>query len=349
MRRLISTVIVVGATVSAAAQAAPKDVLQPLQLSNESIRFDRGDYVIDLAGQRAAVQIRSMPSDHGYLSFVVLVLNTGPDPVNLDVGNFRVTGGTQPIRVLTRAEMQQRAERRAGWAKFFTSLGGALVASAQANQRNDYSVVTTTPYGTIHSSISTPCYGCQLAAGYTLARTDGRLAEIRGTLDQTRAALGEQMLQLTTIDPGRVYGGRIFLDKFNQTSARELHLTMTVGQESFEFGFRFAPAGSPTPSYRMVTPSTPVPLAPVPAGPAPIYASSVRMAPPPVATPQPAAVTVPGTIARAPLPPGRASPSGGVSAAIRAKWTRYYRALLASGTAASEAKLIADGEFGPID
>ena len=76
-RNLRGAVAIVAIATPIAAQATPADVLQPIQAGAENVRFDRGDYIVDLPGRRAAVQIRAMPSDHGQLSFVVAVMNTG--------------------------------------------------------------------------------------------------------------------------------------------------------------------------------------------------------------------------------------------------------------------------------
>ena len=79
-------------------------MLQPVQSGSENVRFDRGDYIVDLPGSRAAVQLRSV-NENGGLSFDVFILNTSSAPINIDVGNIRVDGVNEPVRVLTRAEL----------------------------------------------------------------------------------------------------------------------------------------------------------------------------------------------------------------------------------------------------
>lgn len=339
-------------SVAVSAHAATSDVLQPIQLGNEFVRFDRGDYVIDLPGQRAAVRIRSMPDDHDYMSFVVAVLNTGSQPINVDVGNIRIEGTKEAVRVLTRAEMQQKAERRAGWAKFFTNFGSVLVASSQASQRNYYSATTVTRYGIINTQLSAPCYGCQAAANETIARAQDRIAQIQGTLDSQRDRLSQQMLQLTTVDPGQYYGGRIFLTRFKHEANGQMRLIVTIDGEAFQFGFRFAPSGAATPTYRM-TVATRYPAAPAPA-PTPAYENA------PAATPSSAA-PLPQFAASAPPPANLrvnqsplsqptidAATTRVVYNANSNKWHRYYTTLLESGVSKNDAKKMADEEFGSI-
>lgn len=344
-RNLRGAVAIVAIATPIAAQATPADVLQPIQAGAENVRFDRGDYIVDLPGRRAAVQIRAMPSDHGQLSFVVAVMNTGAEAINIDVGNIRVDGTAEPVSVLTRAQMEHKAANRAGWAKALMIVGGGLAAAAQVSQRNHYTAVAATPHSFAAVSASTACGGCQIAAGETMARTGSALDQIQYRLDETRQQLGEQMLQLTTVFPGQSYGGRIFLSRFKHAPTDQIRLNVQVGEETLTVAFRFAPAGAPMPAYRLA--AAPVML---PAMVAPTYVPAMAMRPA-IVTPSapPAAMAMRTAATPIAFAPAAAVAAPGADAGTRSKWQRYYATLVASGVARGQAHTMADEEFGAVD
>lgn len=341
---LVGMALVASIGTSTLAEARTRLVLQPVQLANENVRFDRGDYVVDQAGPSASVQIRSAPADHDNTSFFIAVMNSGRDPINVDVSNVRVEGAGGTVRLLPKAEMIRKAERRAGRQKFFTALAGSLAAAGQASARNTYSATTFTPYGSVTTHISAPCYSCQAAAGDTLALTGARIDQIRSALDNTRDALHDQALQLTTVYPGQSYGGRIFLSPYKAEMGSEMRLVVSVGRESFTFAFRLAAEGAAMPSYRMT--NVPMPMQ------APVAAPAVAPAPP---APAPVVYAAQPIVGRSPaMPVGRVMPvatpvSTGASVAVRGRWQRYYSGLVESGVPRAEARNMADEEFGAID
>ncbi len=349
-------VVVGGSAIAAlllpiAAAAAPRDVLQPIQSAAESVRFDRGEYVVDAQGSRAAVQLRSV-TEHGSTSFDVFILNTGFAPINVDVSDIQIDGTEEPVRVLTRAELEHNAEHRARWQKFWSVVGTGLIAAGQASARNYYHVTTATPYGVIRSGISTPCTSCQLAASYTLAAGSTRIGRIQETLDQTRAAIGAQAFQLSTINPGQAYGGRIFLTRFKHQAGENIRMTVNVDGEPFAFGFHFVPEGGPTPSYRIAAFATPSTSAP--------NASYALAQTPPVGQPAVFTRSIPQPVFRAanmnvgsnmvaPSTMNVQSTIPAVGYGLSQKWHRYHAMLMENGISRSQAKQMADEEFGPID
>ena len=327
--------------------------MQPLQLGDETVRFDRGDYVLDLRGQRAAVQLRPLPADHDNISFVVSVLNLDSQPINVDVSDIRIEGTKDQVHVLTRGDMTHKAEHRAGWAKFWTSMGGALVAAGQASQRDNYHVTTSTPWGQYSSTVSAPCWSCRAAAQETMAFTNARMSQIQNALDNTRSALGDQMLQITTLDPGDATRGRIFRSGFKHEAMTPIKLIVRIGSEDFAFAFRFAPDGTPAPEYRMVARMAegPVSVTPAfrtsevapPAHPAPVLSQAVVRVPPTVR--QPITRSLPSS------PPSQMmirSVADGASVANRGKWQHYFNALIETGVSKGQARQMADQEFGAI-
>ena len=255
MFKSIVSAIAAGMILSAPAVAAQKEVIQPVQVGEETIRYEHGEYLLELDRKELAVQIAPMPKDHSNISFSVMVLNKSDQPFNLDVSNIRVEGTAVPVRLLTKDEMVRKAESRAAWATALTALAGGFAAGSMANQRDTYRATTFTPRGHAYTTyVDAPCSGCQVAAAATVAATGYSIARIQGALDETREALGSEMLQLTTVDPGRTYGGRVFLSKFKRKPMSEMRLILTIDGRDYPFGFRFAKPGTPPSPFKVTAP-----------------------------------------------------------------------------------------------
>lgn len=328
------------AVLPAPVHAAPREIVQPIQLGDESVRFDHGAFIIDATGQKGAVQIRPEASDHGSLSFSLAVFNGGTLPVNIDVSSIRIEGTSEPVRVLTHHEMVQKAENRAGWKKALTIIGGGLVAGSLANQRNHYSATTFGPYGrTYYTTIDAPCGSCQVAAVATMAATGYRLDRIQNGLDATRRALGDEMLQMTTLDPGTSYAGRIFLTRFKRKPMSEMRLIVRINDEDHVFGFRFAKPGTPPPAYRMAAVRVVPASVPLPAS-APIREARLQPIASPTAT-EPVVMSLPQMA----VSPARAAPAASHDARSDS-WRRYYSGLRDSGMNDAKARAQADRVIG---
>lgn len=265
MKHITATAIAVSITLSSPAFAGAKEVVQPIQQSVETIRYNQGEFLLELDGKDVAIQISPMPTEHSNLSFSVAVLNKGEKPFNVDVANFTIDGTPIPVRLLTKDEMVKKAESRAAWATALTALAGGLAAASMASQRDTYRATTFTPRGRAYTTvIDAPCSGCQVAAAATAAGTGYTIARIQGSLDETRQALGGDMFQLTTVDPGDSYGGRIYLTRFKRKPMDEMKMTVSINGEELRFGFRFAKPGTPAPVFAVQEPA-PVPLSAAPA------------------------------------------------------------------------------------
>jgi hypothetical protein len=202
-----------------------------------------------------AVEVRPLPLDHGSLAFSVAILNAANAPVTIDTGNFYIKAGNQVVSPFTVDQLRSKAKNRAVWSKIGTAVGGYLVASTLAD--TSYGTVST-PYGTYTVSMTTPSAGSARVVDYTIAE----LGAIQDRLDITRARLGDEIVQTSTIDPDHTYAGKLVFQKLKDSSLPQ-HITLMVGLngEQYAFTFQLAKPGTPAPPIAYSAPPPPSPSA----------------------------------------------------------------------------------------
>lgn len=256
----LGCVLIATSTVAMAAEP----VVQPIQVGVETVRYDHGIATVDLEKARGAVQVTPLPMDHGSLSFEVAVWNKADRPSNIDGDSFAFSAGSEQLPVLSRETLEKKAKNRAMWAQIAIAAVGGLSAAALANQRDYYHSTLVTPHGTYHASFSAPSTSGQIAAGATVAATAVGIAAVQTRLDQTRAALGEHIVQLTTIDPQDSYAGRVVVTKIKARALpQRVDLIVHWNGEDFPFAFQMAAKGTKAPIFTALTPPPP-PLNPPP-------------------------------------------------------------------------------------
>lgn len=241
-------------------QAAHADdlVLQPIQVGVETVRYIHGQATIDLRQANGVVEVTTLPLDHGALAFGVAVYNAGGAPALIDSSSFTMEAGKQVLAAQTVDRLVHKAEHRAGWSKFGAGLLGSLAAGLVASSRDTYSSTLYTRHAIYRSTFSAPSIAGQIQADRILDHTSAKIADIQDNLDATRAQLGEAIIQATTVDPGRSYGGRIVFDKLaNAAAVQTLTVRVNWNGEVYVFGFRLAKPGTPLPAF---TATAPVPL-----------------------------------------------------------------------------------------
>lgn len=326
------TVLAVGLfMVLTSTQAHARDyVIQPVQVGAERVRFEQGGAQLDLTQRNGSVQITPLPMDGGSLAFGVAVFNAGAAPANIGLDNISVASGNRQIAVLTPQQLVGKAKGRAMWRQFGLALTGSIAAGISANQRDVYHSTFQSRYGTSTYSFSAPSFAGQLQADRINQDTAYGMATIRDQLDQTRERIGAESLQLSTVDPGRSYAGRIVVAKFKPTSyPQRVDLSVEWNGELYQFAFQIAPAGTPQPSFANFTVATPREVqtfVTAPVQPLPVIASEVAVQVTPMR--QPIAITK----AAIPEPKGAAPASlsnyeatlaaqKGISKDVRLGWT----------------------------
>lgn len=254
-------------SVATPAFSASKVVVQPVQLANESIRYNHGQATVDQFSDTGSIQVRPGALDHGSLTFNVAVFNNGKQSSNIDVTNFSLTAGTVTAKAMTVETLEKKAKSRAAWAQFAIAMAGGLSAAAAASQRDTYHGSFVTPRGTYHSYYSAPSAFGQVQAAASIAAAGVGVAAVQSRLDQTLDALGSQIVQLTTVDPDDSYAGTIVFEKV-KLSKLPMQVTMTVdwNGRKYPFSFQVAKPGTPAPAFKPAVIEAALP-APAPAVP----------------------------------------------------------------------------------
>lgn len=249
----------VAALVSMSAPAMAKDkwAVQPVQVGQETIRYLKGVPTLDLELKDGVVQITPVAMEHGSVAFEVAVYNDSRQPANFGIENVAVLHGGAGVKVFSKDELVKRAENRAMWTSIALAALGGVAAAAAANQRNHYRSTFVTPRGTYRSYWSGPSAAGQVQAAAIAAGTGVGIAGIQSQLDNTRVALGEEIIQTTTVDPGESYAGRIVLAKIKpKTLPSRVQLTINWNGEAYPFTFQVAKRGTAAPTFTAMTRSS---------------------------------------------------------------------------------------------
>jgi len=239
-----------------AAVAADRMVVHPVQIGQETVRYNQGVATLDLWSESGAVQLTPLPMYRGSLAFSVAVFNGGGQPVNFGIQNIIVDMGGQQVAIFTREDLERRAENRARWRQFFLALGGAF--SAAATQTSTYRATTITPYGgAYYTTVTGPSLVGELRAEATRRDAIFGIGAIQARLDQTRAQLANEIVQLSTVDPGDGYAGSFVLHKINGRGPYNLRITVNWNGQEYPFGFLVGRRGTPAPVFTQITPAMP--------------------------------------------------------------------------------------------
>lgn len=258
MKRIVTAVLLLGLSSSFAhgAMAKEKFLLQPVQVGNETVRYDQGVATVELFNRQGSVQIQPLPVDHGSLAFFVGVYNAGQLPANIDVTNFSILAGEQSLAVFSRQDLEKKAKNRAMWTQIGLAALGGLAAAGAASQRDTYHSSFYTPRGSYHGYYSAPSAFGQIQAAAITAGTGYAIHNVQQRLDQTRRDLANSVVQLSTVDPDRSYGGKIVLAKIKD---KKLPTVVTINLdwngERYPFSFRLVKPGTPTPIFTNLAPA----------------------------------------------------------------------------------------------
>lgn len=231
--------------------AKEKFLIQPVQVGNETVRYDQGVATVELFNRQGSVQIQPMPADHGSLAFFVGVYNAGQLPANIDIANFTVQVGDQPLAIFSRHDLEKKAKNRAMWTQIGIAALGGLAAAGAASQRDTYHSSFYTPRGSYHGYYSAPSAIGQIQAAAITAGTGYAIYNVQQRLDQTRRDLANGVVQLSTVDPDRSYGGKIVLAKIKDKKLpKVVTINLDWNGERYPFSFRLVKPGTPAPTYR---------------------------------------------------------------------------------------------------
>ena len=226
--------------------------ITPIPDSDQEVRYLQGTPTTYSERAGSAIQVTPYGiNDEGRLVFGVAAFNKSLAPQNFGVENINVAGPNgENVRVFTSAELQSEAKNRAAWAEFALLMAGA--ASAAAASENAYRTTSGSvsgPYGT--SSFYARTYDPGLAYAGTAAATAGTvygIAQVQNSLDSTLTRLRGEVLQTTTIDPGRSFGGTSISESLHGDYPRKFSLAVHWGAEQHSFQFVVTKEGQAPPA-----------------------------------------------------------------------------------------------------
>ncbi|PJI86866.1 hypothetical protein [Sphingomonas koreensis] len=268
MSKNLTCLLAVGlCLVPSVAAAQDKYVVHPVRLADESIRFYKGVPTIDIDTEKGAVQISPLPMDHGSFSFSVAVLNKGQVSSDFDVSDVSAHIVGAEVAAFSKEELEKKAKSRAMWTAIAVGLAGGLSAAAAASQRDHYRSTFITPRGTYYGSYSAPSVVGQIQATAIAAGTGYSLVKIQENLDATREALGNNIVQRTTVDPSESYAGQVILKKIKLKKFPEnLIVSVRWNGDEYRFGFVVGKRGMKAPTIAPLPPKFVEPASASPAG-----------------------------------------------------------------------------------
>jgi hypothetical protein len=265
MRIFIAPLVLCAA--ASPAFAGDKYVVQPIQVGTETVRYVRGDASVSLFKEHGSIQIQPLAFDHGGMSFAIAVYNDGQAPANFDIANIRVTVLGQQTTLLSREALEKKAKNRAMWKQIGIAAIGGVASAAAASQQYRYTATTYTPRGTYRTVFTAPSAAGQVQAVALAAGTGVGIAAVQNQLERTLSELSTDIIQMTTVDPGDSYGGRIVVSKvkFGKTLPARVDLVVNWNGEDYPLAFQVAKPGTPAPAFTTApTPAIPEPSAPPP-------------------------------------------------------------------------------------
>ena len=252
----------VAAFLALPAQARDPVLIQAVQVGSETVRYFKGKPTLDLQQQLGAVQVSPFTIDRGSLVFTVAVFNRAGAPINVGIENVSAMIDGTPYKVMTVEELIKKEQDRARWKKIGLAFLGGLAAYS-ASQPTTYHGTYSTPFGTstFYGRVSNP-YASYNAA-IIGAETGLAVNAVQDQLDRTTAALGENVMQLTTVDPGNSYAGKVVLAKLRSKQLpKRVRLLVSMNGETYPFEFQVAKMGTPAPVFTAIAqpPFAPAPV-----------------------------------------------------------------------------------------
>lgn len=252
MKRAIFYAAFSSAVLFAAIPASASDQLvQAVQVGNETVRYEQGVPILDLQGEQGFVQIRPLPMEHGKLVFGVAVYNGGGNPVNIDIANFDIRSDDKVLTAFSAEQLVRQAKNRAMWKTIGTAALGAFASTAAANQRDYYTSTMHTPYGgTYVHNFSAPSLAGQFQSAQINVATGVSMYAIQNQMDRAIRSIGNEVMQLSTVAPGQTYAGKVIVDKPSAGSTpKQIAINLLWNGEPYRFGFQLARSGTPAPTF----------------------------------------------------------------------------------------------------
>jgi len=215
-------ILFIGLLVIAVPASAGDFQSKPIPAETDSLTYYKGTPVVERNAAFGKVRITSIGEETGKPAFVIEILNASETALNFGTENISasVAGQTKPTVVYTANDIQRMVQNKANWAAFGAAMAGASATNTSYGSACGYG-------GCVHATVTTPNYFAQANAARQV--NDIRNNEA-GRIDE----LSQNYLQLTTVQSGESYGGRVAISKPKPKKWPAV-LTLSVLGEVFSF------------------------------------------------------------------------------------------------------------------
>ena len=227
--------------------AAP--LLQPVPYGNATLRHYQGQPSVAIQGHAGAVEIAPLAMDHGCVNFGVTVFNNSGRAADISLDDITVFVGDAPAQILTVDALQKRADKRAFWTTMAVAAVGGLGAGLAAASSTHTTIRTSGSHGTHVTRITYHDGSNSANAALISGATIGAAGSIQEKGRREAAAAREEILGLTTVDPGDAYGGRVVIDKVKTPLPQSIMVSVKWNGEVYVSKWQLVPDGTPAPLF----------------------------------------------------------------------------------------------------
>jgi hypothetical protein len=222
-------------------------LLQPLPYGSAILRHYQGKPSIELRGRNGSIEVTPLPMDHGCINFGIVVFNNSGRAADIDLSNVTVLVGDAPATILTVSDLQKRANNRAFWSAMAVAAVSGLAAGVVAASSSHTTIRTSGAHG---SQVTKIRYNDgSNTANAALISASGVAAAASIQDKAARARFDDEILGLTTVDPGDAYGGRVVVDKIKNPLPQTIMMSVEWNGEVYASKWQLVPEGTPEPFF----------------------------------------------------------------------------------------------------
>lgn len=249
MIKAVAAASAIFAMTTTTALDAAVPLLQPIPYGSAMLRHYQGLPTIELRGRNGSIEVTPLPMDHGCVNFGITVFNRSDHAADIDLSDVSAFVGDAPAVVLSVVELQKRSDKRAFWTSVAVAAVNGLAAGVVAASSSHTTIRTSGPHGTHVTRIS--YHDGSNSANAALISANGIAAagsiQEKGARDS--AQIGDEVIALSTVDPGDAYGGRVVIDKIKGPLPQTIMLSVTWNGEIYASKWQLVPEGTPAPVF----------------------------------------------------------------------------------------------------
>lgn len=249
MIKAIAAASAIFAMTATATLEAAVPLLQPVPYGTAILRHHQGQPTIELRGRNGAIEVTPLAMDHGCVNFGITVFNRSNRASDIDLSDVSVSVGEAPAHIFTVNELQKRANHRAFWTSMAVAAVSGVAAGVVAASSSHATIRSSGPYGTRVSRIT--YHDGYNSANAAIIGASGAAAagSIQANGRRDAAQIGDEILALTTVDPGDAYGGRVVIDKIKAPLPQAITVRVEWNGDAYVSKWQLVPEGTPAPLF----------------------------------------------------------------------------------------------------